>query len=358
MKRYRVIQYATGGVGSRSLQAILDHPQLELVGLLVHSADKAGRDAGELLGRAPVGVKATQDLEAILALDADCVLFAALWPDVDTLCRMLESGKNVVATSGWLYPKFFGPELVARLEAACAKGGVSVHGTGINPGFSGEVLPLTMSALSRRIDSILIEEFADFMTYNSPELNHDMIGFGRMEADVRAHRHPNFDVMMQFFHQSIAMVADGLSVTLDRIEQTEEYVAAPADHRIQSGPIPKGSIAGVKTRFAGIVAGQPCIVIELKWIACYDLGPGWPTSADANRHTQWTVTIEGEPSLRCVFEQASSFDKPGAGQSHTDPAMWATAMHAVNAIVPVCEAKPGIRTFLDLPIITGRYALR
>ncbi len=357
MKRYKIIQYATGGVGSRALAAIIDHPQLELVGLLVHSPDKAGRDAGSFCGKPDTGVKATTDIGAMLAMPADCVLFSGLWPDTDLACRMLESGKNVVATSGWLYPKFFGPQLVDRLEAACAKGGVSIHGTGINPGFSGEVLPLTMSALSRRIDSILIEEFADFMTYNSPDLN-TMIGFGLQESHVRANRHPNFDVMMQFFHQSILMVADGLAVTLDRIEQTEEYVAAPKDLCIASGPIPQGSIAGVKTRFAGIVDGEPRIVIELKWIAGYDLGPGWPTSADAGKHTQWVVTIEGEPSLRCVFEQASSFEKTGGHQSHTDPAMWATAMHAVNAIVPVCEAKPGIRTFLDLPLITGRHALR
>lgn len=356
-KTYRVIQYATGGVGRHALRAIAGHPQLELAALLVHSPEKVGRDAGELAGIAPLGVAATDDIDAVLAMDADCVSFMGLWPDVDLICRMLESGKNVVTTSGLLYPKFFGPQLVERLESACRRGGVSVHGTGINPGFSGEVLPLTMSVLSRRIDQIFVREFADFRTYNSAELNHDMLGFGRPEAEVRANKHPNLDLMMQFFHQSIAMVADGLEAALERIEQVEEYGVTRAGTVIESGPIPPGTIGGIKVRFSGIVGGRPRIVIQLTWVAAYDLGPDWPAPGDAGNHTQWSVTIEGDPALRCTFEQASSFanDTP---QAHTDPAMICTAMHAINAIPYVCEAGPGIRTFLDLPLMAGRYSLR
>jgi hypothetical protein len=355
-RKFRVIQYATGGVGQHAIVGIAGHPRLELVGLLVHSKDKVGRDAGALAGIAPLGVVATGDVERVLALDADCVSYMALWPDVDLICRFLESGKNVVTTSGLLYPKFFGPALVERLEAACAKGGTSVHGTGINPGFSGEVLPLTLSLMSRRIDEIVVREFADFTTYNSPELNHDMLGFGRTVEQVRAHKHRNFDLMMQFFHQSIAMVADGLGVSLDRIEQTEEYGITPGGAQMQSGPVPAGTIGGIKTRFAGIVGGKPMLVIQLIWVAAYDLGPDWPQAAAS--HTQWSVTIEGEPALRCVFEQASSFAQDQADEAHTKPAMICTAMHAVNAIPYVCEAAPGIRTFLDLPLLAGRGALR
>ncbi|MGH8445673.1 MAG: NAD(P)H-dependent amine dehydrogenase family protein [Solimonas sp.] len=358
MKRYRVLQYATGGVGKHAIAGIAAHPQLELAGLLVHSADKDGQDAGTLAGIAPLGVRAICDIDEALRMDVDCVSYMALWPDVDLICRFLESGKNVVTTSGLLYPKFFGPELVARLDAACMRGGSSVHGTGINPGFSGEVLPLTMSVLSRRIEQIVVQEFADFRTYNSPELNHDMLGFGRTVEHMRAHKHPNFDLMMQFFHQSIAMVADGLGVPLERIDQREEYGITPGGTIIESGAVPPGTIGGIKTRFEGIVAGRPMLVIQLVWVATYDLGPGWPQAADASNHTQWSVTIEGEPSLRCTFEQAASFERPDADGSHTAPAMICTAMHAVNAIPYVCEAAPGIRTFLDLPLLAGRYAMR
>ena len=358
MKKLRVIQYASGGVGVQALKAFAGHPQLELVALLVHSKDKVGKDAGELAGIAPLGVKATDDLEAAMKMPADCVLFVALWPDVDLICRFLESGKNVVTTSGLLYPKFFGPELVNKLEAACKKGGTSVHGTGVNPGFSGEVLPLTMSVLNRRIEHILIEEFADYATYNSPELNHALLGFGRPLAQVKANKHPNLDLMLQFFHQSIAMVADGLGVKLDRIDQVEEYGITEKGSRIASGPIPAGTIGGIKIRFSGIVNGKPMIEIQLTWLATYDNGPGWPKTTDVGDHTHWRVTIEGEPSLRCKFEQATSFKASTAHSHTTEPAMICTAMHAVNAISYVCAAEPGIKTFIDLPLMAGRYTMR
>src|ERR1700756_2133277 len=97
-KRYRVLQYATGGVGKHAVAGIAAHPELELAGLLVHSKEKAGQDAGVLASIGPLGVRATDSVERALALDADCVSYMALWPDVDLICRFLESGKNVVST--------------------------------------------------------------------------------------------------------------------------------------------------------------------------------------------------------------------------------------------------------------------
>jgi len=183
-----------------------------------------------------------------------------------------------------------------------------------------------------------------------------MLGFGRKPVEVRANKHPNFDLMMRFFHQSIHMVADGLRLSLDRIEQTEEHGITPGGAAIESGPVPPGTIGGIKTRFAGIVGGKSVIEILLTWVAAYDLGEGWPRPEEASNDTQWSVTIEGEPSLRCVFEQAETFERSASGQGHTTPAMICTAMHAINAIPAVCAAEPGIRTFLDLPMITGRGA--
>jgi hypothetical protein len=215
-----------------------------------------------------------------------------------------------------------------------------------------------MSVLNRRIDHIVIREFADYATYNSPDLNHAMLGFGRPLDEVRANKHPNLDLMMQFFHQSIAMVADGIGAPLDRIEQTMEYGITERGTTIASGPIPPGTIGGIKVRFSGIVRGKPMIEILLTWLATYDNGPGWPTAADRGDHTHWSVTIEGEPSLRCKFEQAATFDENAPAQGHTEPAMICTAMHAINAIPYVCAAAPGIKTFIDLPLMAGRFAMR
>ncbi|MBW2423496.1 MAG: hypothetical protein JRG86_04570, partial [Deltaproteobacteria bacterium] len=158
---HRVIQWATGNVGKYALRAILDHPDLELVGVYTYNPEKHGVDAGEILGDAPVGVRATRDLDALLALEADCVVYAPLTLDLDEVCKVLESGKNLISLPGLLHPATLGSQAVDRLEAACQRGGSSVHGTGINPGWVGEVLPLTMSGLCQQIEQIHVKEIGD-----------------------------------------------------------------------------------------------------------------------------------------------------------------------------------------------------
>jgi hypothetical protein len=138
---WRVIQWATGNVGAAALRAVARHPDLELVGVLVHDPAKAGRDAGELCGLDPLGVAATADVEEILSLDADCVLHMPLPSariaddperDLRDLCRVLESGKSAITTVGYVYPRAYGSDVVDCLEAACAAGRSSFHGTGRN----------------------------------------------------------------------------------------------------------------------------------------------------------------------------------------------------------------------------------
>ena len=146
--KYRVIQWATGGVGCAAIQGIVNHPELELVGCWVHSRSKDGRDAGELAGIAPLGVAATRDVDALLALDADCVLYSPILADAAIVERILRSGKNVVTPLGWFFP-WRGQDFAA-LEVACHAGGVTLHGTGIHPGGITERFPLMVSALSRK----------------------------------------------------------------------------------------------------------------------------------------------------------------------------------------------------------------
>ena len=185
-KKLRVIQWGTGNVGKHSVEAVHNHPDLELVGALVYDDEKAGRDVGEIVGIGPIGVIATKDVDEILALDADCVLYHAQgdWnPPValDDICRILASGKNVVSTAvtAWIYPQSSTEDVVERLEAACDEGQSSFHGTGIEPGWGSEVLPLTMSGLFRRIDSLLVQELMDYSTYDQPFVLFDVMGFGK-----------------------------------------------------------------------------------------------------------------------------------------------------------------------------------
>jgi 2,4-diaminopentanoate dehydrogenase len=182
---YRVIQWATGTTGSHAVRAIATHPELELVGALVYSEDKAGRDVGELVGIGPIGVTATTDQGEILARDADCVVHMGQLaldsrPHLDDICRILASGKNVVTTvlTDLIYPVVMGPEVVERLEAACKAGGVSFHGTGIAPGWASEVLPLVLSGLWKRVERVTVREILDYATYPSRVTIFDLMGFG------------------------------------------------------------------------------------------------------------------------------------------------------------------------------------
>ncbi len=177
-RTYRVVQWATGNIGSRSLRAVIEHPRLELAGVWVSSGDKAGRDAGDLCGLGPTGIVATSDIESILALGADCVLFMQQGCDVDAICALLEVGANVVATCGeFHHPAGMDPALRERVEAACAQGGASIHSTGVSPGFISEAVPIVLTSLQRRLDRLRIEEFADLSSRNSPELLFQLMGF-------------------------------------------------------------------------------------------------------------------------------------------------------------------------------------
>ncbi|HET8709776.1 MAG TPA: hypothetical protein VFM32_00265, partial [Spongiibacteraceae bacterium] len=152
-KIYRVVQWATGNIGTRSLRTVITHPHLELVGLLVHSADKEGKDAGELCGLPPVGVKATRKIEDILALKADCVLYMQQGANIDDICRILEAGTNIVTTRVEFHnPPTLDPAIRERIEAACKRGGTSIHSTGSSPGFITEALPIPLLSLQRHLD--------------------------------------------------------------------------------------------------------------------------------------------------------------------------------------------------------------
>src|SRR5215469_12547566 len=190
----RVVQWATGAVGRHAVAAMAAHPDLDVVGALVYSDDKAGRDVGELCGIGPLGVTATKDRDEILALDADCVLYMAQGEmdpmgALDDICALLTSGKNVISTAvtSFIYPASAGPQVVERLEKACAAGRASFHATGIEPGWASEVLPLAMSGLFREVRSLLVQELLDYSSYNSPGMLFDIMGFGRPPgADVPA----------------------------------------------------------------------------------------------------------------------------------------------------------------------------
>ena len=351
---YRVVQWATGNVGKHAVRGIVEHPETELVGAYVYSAAKAGRDVGEICGIEKLGVTATDDIGKILALNADCVVYAPLLPDLDDVCRLLESGKNVVTPVGWIYPPSAGRETQERIEAACRVGGVSLHGTGINPGGASDRFALMVTALSRRIQRVQIDEFSDIRDYDAINVITDIMLMGKPPKDVEG------SVMVDFlgagFRQAIDMVAAGMKIELDGYDAKHEIALATAPISGRFGTMAPGTVAGQRFTWSGLVKGEAVISTRVTWVMGHDhLDPQWEFPFDG-----WLIAIDGDPPVRCrlstKWPEASS--DPAQQAYRQDHGIIATAMHLVNAIPYVCAAPPGIQTYLELPMIAGRRTRR
>jgi hypothetical protein len=356
VKRHRVIQWGTGNVGIEALRGIVESPVLELAGVRVYSRDKVGRDAGELLGRKPIGIRATADRDEILAIDADCVCYTPLHYDLDDVVALLRSGKNVVTTSGLIYPQALGPRVFGRLTDACLAGGSSLHGTGLNPGWIAEVLPLVSTGMCRAIRRIHSLEVCDVSDYGSKEMFLDFMKYGRSPEEFESDP-VTLARLGEVFTESIMLIAAAMGVEVEEIRHQRELVLAERDYEAAVGTIGKGTIAGQKHLFSGRVAGAPFIEIETRWkVVRADLGKGMPGDGECT----WTITVDGDPSIRNVVNLAETFDPERAeyGLYSSQRGMISIAMHALNAIPAVCAAEPGVRTFLDLPLIAGSAATR
>jgi hypothetical protein len=343
--------------GREALGAIIDNPAYALAGLLVARPDNVGRDAGGFVGRPPTGILATNLVDDIVAIDADIVCYMLVVPNIDDICRMLASGKNVVTTAGLIFPAWKANDTRSRLEAACLEGNSSFHATGINPGWVDEVLPLVMSSMCRDIERIEIREYADCAKYPSPTLTFDVMGFGHTPEAIAAGALPDMGVMSDFFTQAVAALGHGLGIALDDIVQTREFATAPHDIVLTAGTVKAGTVAGQRWRWVGSAGGVTRIVQETFWVVAFDLGDGWPQTDPSRNDTQWQVTIEGTPSLRCTFEPRASF-KPDAGIGAFNPSAVATAMAAVNSLSSVCDAPAGLLTSIDLKLPRFRQPAR
>ena len=229
---YRVIQWATGGVGRAAMEGVLAHPELELAGAWVHSPDKEGADLGTLLGREELGVTATGDVDALLATEADCVLYSPIFADPAVVAAILESGKNVVSPLGWFYPP---PDEREKFDAIARKAGVTLHGTGINPGGITERFPLMISALSGSVTHVRAEEFSDIRTYGAPDVVRDWMLFGKTPEEARAS--VMIDALGGGFRQSIFMVADEMGFDIDpQLQTTHEMAVATEADRLADRP--------------------------------------------------------------------------------------------------------------------------
>ena len=362
-KSYSVIQCGTGNTGRFALRRILEHPALELVGVWVHSADKEGRDAGALCRRPPCGVLATRDMEALLRLPADCVSFMAADPHADDIersgsrsavlfeqiCRFLESGKNVVATSpnALVHPPLLARSLREKLEGACRRGSSSFHYAAVSPGFMPDKLVATLTALSSRVDSVHFREIANYGRYESPETLFGLLGFGRAPSD-----YPAATIAESFRRSlggSVQLIAQALAVPLEAITARVDCRPTDVAVDIAAGRVEAGTVAAMRVAVAGVVGGQDRIVLEHLTRIADGAAPDWPRGPSAQGEG-YRIEIRGVPSMALDLELGAF------GRDTALDAGFAVGAHVANAIPVVCDAPAGVRSFLDLPPITGAHS--
>jgi hypothetical protein len=350
-KPLRVIQWATGTVGKLNIITCQENPAFELVGCYVYSADKAGQDAGVIAGIDPVGIETTNNIDDILKLDADVVIYAPLYDDVDEICRILESGKNLVTPVG--YTAIRDDSVKERIEQACRKGKTSFHGSGIHPGFAGDRLPLVLSALSRRIDKVTVYEIVDMSNANESWELITAMGFDMPAEEASRTQPPYLDQMSKTFFESIELVARGLGIEIEEFEKQHEFAVAREEIRIplelggkKENVIHKGHVAGQHFSYLGKIGGKAVIDFQTYWKMTKELDPDWPFD-DA---LAYYVIIDGEPPLRLDFTC-------GVEKGSFPYGLTCTAMNCMNSAAMIVKASPGIHTQLDLPLITAHNAV-
>ncbi len=351
---YRVVQWSTGNVGHHALRLIAHHPDLELVGLWVHSADKVGRDAGELAGIEPLGVAATNSVDEILALQPDCVCYTAtadLRPAeaIDDMARLLAAGINVVSSSvvPLIYPEHVAPDMRRPLESACRDGESSCFTSGIDPGFANDLLPLVLTGTCEYVESVRVMEIVNYNTYAQPQVLFETMGFGQALDATPLLLVPG--VLSFAWGGVLRAIAAGLDVELDDMRESHERLPAPEDIDLGFGVVEAGTTAALRFQLEGLVDGRPVVVLEHVTRLDDAHAPDWPQPVG---HSGYRIIVTGNPNYTLDLQMM------GDDGDHNTAGLVGTAGRIVNAIPAVCEAKPGLLSVLDLPLVTGRGLTR
>jgi len=346
-KKYRVIQWATGTVGSAALKHFIENPVIELVGVYVTNPEKVGKDAGDLVDLPKTGVLATNDIAVIEAMDSDCVLFAPsmMTPPIDQVCRLLASGKNVVSPAGPFLPNKWLPEETARVEAACAEGNSSFHGCGIHPGYAGDILPLTLARLMNRIDCIEVAEIIDKV--RNPMIYTEIMGFGADPEELLANPRRSPETYKHFY-SSMAMIAEGLGKEIEKVTVKFEVSKAKTDIKHLYGEVKAGTVGGQHYEWTAWVDGAPLIVYHFYWQLGEDLDPLWEQG-----EAKYRVRIKGDPPLECHLMAMEDAD----GRHPFLGLQW-TGLVGCTVVPQVCDAAPGVVTHLDLGIVQPKGLVR
>ena len=349
----RVAHIGTGNVGRIALDHLISDPRFDLTGVWVSSDAKVGKDAGELAGLdASTGIVATNDLDALLATEPECAVYCAMGDNripeaVTDVLRILAAGVNVVGTSPGVFQYPWGvmpDKYIAPIEQAAQQGNSSLFISGVDPGFANDLIPFAIASTCQRLEQVRCMEIADYATYDGATVMFDVMGFGWTLDETPMLLQPG--VLGMAWGTTIRQLAAGFGIEVDEIKDSCTRIPAPEAFDVAVGHIPKGGQAALRFEIVGMVKGKPVIVIDHVTRLREDLCPEWPQPAQPGG--SYKVEIVGEPSYTVDICPTS---RKG---DHNYAAIAAGAGRVVNAIPAVVAAPPGIRTTLDLPLITGK----
>lgn len=356
----RVVVWSTGGIGRLSIVAANERPDLDLVGVWVHSEDKVGKDAGELANGVPIGVAATNDVDALLALEPDCVIYGASGPERDAGAvpdyeRLLAAGINVVTTTSTtlVNPLAYVPAHRERLEAAALAGGSSIYASGVEPGFLCDQLPIILTTASRSVGKVHCYEIALYDDYGVKEIMIDALGFGQAMDFEPWIMLPG--AIAGEFGGQVRYIADGLGVEVEEVREFYDRRATDQPIETAFGTVEPGTCGAIRFGAIGVVDGREAIVIDHITRLARHVGPDWPIG-DAD--LCYRITLEGKPNFD-VWVTPTLDDPAEAGipdMGSGAGAMLATAMRVVNAVPYVVDAAPGLLRSLELPLTIPRHA--
>jgi hypothetical protein len=350
---YKIVTWGTGNVGKYAIRAVVNHPELELIGHIVSSESKAGIDVAELAELdTPTGIIASDNIDAVLALQPDCVCYTAhsetrMMEAAEDQAKCLRQGINVVASSLFMLQYPDNPDvafLADPIKAACLDGNTTCFNNGIDPGFANDTLPLVFTGLSEYWTSIRMQEIINYATYEQEHTIREVMGFG----------YPTDHDCMLFAPGALSMgwggsirsVAAALGVELEKVYEVHERVALDADTENAMGVFKKGTTGAMRFEVRGVINGKDAIVLEHITRLTDDIAPDWPHGKG------YRITIEGEPKMVVSMDME---DKHG---DHAVAGVIQTATAIVNAIPAVIDHAPGMVAAFDLPKISGKGLYR
>ncbi len=357
---YKIIIWGPGRMGSICIWEMANSKAFEIVGVKAYSEKKAGIDAGTLIGIDPIGVVATTDAEALLAIDCDCVVYTAhdegtYHTDAEIL-QILAAGKNIVTPLPYQNAHLFREqEFVDQLRAACETGQSTFYAGGIDPDLIPNRVLLALTGGCADVKSIHLQENWDCSEADPGPLQY--IGFGQAPEDAK--KITVSQTMAANFTKAIVHTAEKvLGVTYDRIEESHDYIPAKADIH-KPFLIKAGTVGRITHRMSGYVDNigtAPLFTIEYHWLIGDSMLP------EGTQPGQYYVaTIEGRPSMKMTLDFSVSNHSDESffkmGNMDVEPSYIATIIPCVQAIPFVVSAQPGLQDSFD-PSINWKQDLR